>query len=227
MRSSRRRLRTNRYGSCCALSQASTPLQSLTTRRRESPCEPSSPTASLLPRFPPLRRFSNIAEPPNSSGSLSTGYVASSGFRNLSTLCSPRCLPGLFHPESTLGVLPSRPSPSADAVRSLKRRTPHEVGGIAFHRAEAWLPSIPLSFEGLHTVRKSRFRTGCYTNTQAIASLGFSPPRPITSWHDRFLQPISSRAFFLPSRKLTHAVDAPEYRCLDASRRSLELRLPS
>jgi hypothetical protein len=33
-----------------------------------------------------------------------TGYVASSGFRTLSTLCSHRSLPGLFHPGPALGV---------------------------------------------------------------------------------------------------------------------------
>jgi hypothetical protein len=33
-----------------------------------------------------------------------TGYVASLGFRNLSTPCSSRNLPGLFHPGPTLGV---------------------------------------------------------------------------------------------------------------------------
>jgi hypothetical protein len=38
------------------------------------------------------------------AGSHPTGYVASTGFRTLSTLCSPHDLPGLFHPGSALGV---------------------------------------------------------------------------------------------------------------------------
>jgi len=38
------------------------------------------------------------------AGSHPTGYVASPGFRTLSTPCSPRDLPGLFHPGSALGV---------------------------------------------------------------------------------------------------------------------------
>jgi hypothetical protein len=40
----------------------------------------------------------------NPAGSQPAGSVASSGFRTLSTLCSPRDLPGLFHPGSALGV---------------------------------------------------------------------------------------------------------------------------
>jgi hypothetical protein len=38
------------------------------------------------------------------AGSQPAGSVASPGFRTLSTLCSPRDLPGLFHPGSALGV---------------------------------------------------------------------------------------------------------------------------
>jgi len=57
------------------------------------------------------------------AGSLPTGYVASSGFRTLSTLCSPHDLPGLFHPGSALGV-PLRGLSPHGAVRSLERRTP-------------------------------------------------------------------------------------------------------
>jgi len=57
------------------------------------------------------------------AGSQPTGYVASPGFRTLSTPCSPRDLPGLFHPGSALGV-PLRGLSPHGAVRSLERRTP-------------------------------------------------------------------------------------------------------
>jgi len=57
------------------------------------------------------------------AGSQPTGYVASPGFRTLSTPCSPRDLPGLFHPGSALGV-PLRGLSPHGAVRPLGRRTP-------------------------------------------------------------------------------------------------------
>jgi hypothetical protein len=72
-----------------------------------------------LPRFCPRQRFPSRAEPHTPDGSHTAGYVAPSGFLTLSTLCSPRDLPGLFHPGPALGVRPSRPSSSRDAVRHL------------------------------------------------------------------------------------------------------------
>jgi hypothetical protein len=60
----------------------------------------------LLPRFLPLQRFANRGEPLTSGDSHSTGYVAPSGFRTLSTLCSPHDLPGLFRPGPAHGVSP-------------------------------------------------------------------------------------------------------------------------
>jgi len=55
------------------------------------------------------------------------GYVASSGFRTLTTLCSPHGLPGLFHPGPAHGVYPPRPSSLDSAVRPLGRRCPPGV----------------------------------------------------------------------------------------------------
>ena len=61
------------------------------------------------------------------AGSQPTGYVAPSGFRTLSALCSPRDLPGLFHPGSAPGV-PLRGLSPRGAVRPLERRTPPVFG---------------------------------------------------------------------------------------------------
>jgi len=80
-----------------------------------------------LPRFFPLQRFPSRVEPHTSDDSQIVGYVASSGFRTLSTLCSPHDLPNLFHPGPVLGVHSSRPSSPRNAVRRFRRRAPHEV----------------------------------------------------------------------------------------------------
>jgi hypothetical protein len=77
---------------------------------------------ALLPRFLPLRRFPSHGEPPNPNVSHDAGCVAPSGFRTLSTPCSPHDLPSLFHPGPVLGVNPSRFSSLTRAVRSLNRR---------------------------------------------------------------------------------------------------------
>jgi len=63
-----------------------------------APSKVWSPTA-----FSQQRGATLIRRDPNSSG-----YVAPSGFRTLSTLCSPRSLPDLFHPGPAHGVNPSR-----------------------------------------------------------------------------------------------------------------------
>jgi hypothetical protein len=79
---------------------------------------------------------------PNPSGS-----VAPSGFLTLSTLCSPRDLPGLFHPDPAHGVLPSRPWSSHSAVRPLGRRFPHGVSA-ALRRARPPPPGIQHAVQG-------------------------------------------------------------------------------
>jgi hypothetical protein len=61
-------------------------------------------SAPPLPRFFPLQRLNNFAEPRSSDSSQTAGRVASSGFRTLSTPCSPQSLPGLFHPGPAHGV---------------------------------------------------------------------------------------------------------------------------
>jgi len=85
------------------------------------------PFHPLLPRFFPLQRFASHGEPHNPASPTSSGSVAPSGFLTLSTPCSPRDLPGLFHPGSAHGVHPSRPSSPTGAVRPLERRVPPGV----------------------------------------------------------------------------------------------------
>jgi hypothetical protein len=63
---------------------------------------------ALLPRFAPLRRFPNHGERPNPARCRLTGYATSSGFRTLTTSCSPHDLPSLFHLGPVLGVAPLR-----------------------------------------------------------------------------------------------------------------------
>jgi hypothetical protein len=58
------------------------------------------------------------------------GYVTPSGFRTLSTPCSPHNLPGLFLPGSVSGVNPPRFYSLDRAVRPLSRRSPLDVGPL-------------------------------------------------------------------------------------------------
>jgi len=85
------------------------------------PCHPTSgPGASTMEHSPELSfPFSTlIRQGATYSGRYLTHLRASSGFLNLSTLCSPHRTPGLFHPSGTHGVLTSqRVSPTG-------RRTP-------------------------------------------------------------------------------------------------------
>jgi hypothetical protein len=67
--------------------------------------------------FPAARSYRS---PPIPTG----GPVSSSGFRTLSTLCSPHDLLGLFHPNPAHGVLPSRLCSPRGAVRPFERRLP-------------------------------------------------------------------------------------------------------
>jgi hypothetical protein len=52
----------------------------------------------------PLQRFSSREEPHTPAETHLVGYVASPGFRTLSTLYSPHDLPSLFHPGPAHGV---------------------------------------------------------------------------------------------------------------------------
>jgi hypothetical protein len=110
------------------LSQALAPLQSFTNAspqvRRLHGSIPLVPSEVLSPiAFSWTRGATLTRRDPNSSG-----YVALTGFHTLSAPCSPRDLPGLFHPGSTYGVHPSGHLPSLSAVRPLGRRDPRVVG---------------------------------------------------------------------------------------------------
>jgi hypothetical protein len=150
LRSSRRRPSGTFLWAPDILSQALAPLQSFTSTspqnavasRKQSalaPSEVSSPSASF-------RR----EEPHSPARSQPSGYVAPSGFLTLSTPCSPRDLLGLFHPRSALGVNPSRPSSSHDAVRPLRRRAPQ---GLPPPQLTARIPT------GTHTPQKAQHQT--------------------------------------------------------------------
>jgi hypothetical protein len=135
------------------LSQALAPLQSFTSTSPQStvasrrhpalaPSEVWSPSAFLnheelyreaRPRRIPTRRA-----------------FTPSGTLTLSTSCSPRDLLGLFHPRSALGVNPTRPYSSHDAVRLLRRRAPR---GLPLPQLTARLPT------GTHTPQKAPNQT--------------------------------------------------------------------
>jgi hypothetical protein len=171
------------------LSQALAPLQSVT----------STSPQMLLPRvgYPalaPSEVFSPLAflrreEPHTPAGSRPSGYVASPGFPTLSTPCSPRDLPGLFHPRSAFGVHPSRPSSSRDAVRPLERRAPR---GLPPPQLTAKLPT------GTPTPQKARRQSwGLASRLTRLPPWAFllrgllpvtdgrtdeSPPSPLALW---------------------------------------------
>jgi hypothetical protein len=82
------------------------------------PSEVCSPSAFFQSQGATLdARASSVGKVPPSTNSLSP-----SGFHNPSALCSPRDLPGLFHPGPAHGVYPSRLCSLPGAVRSLERR---------------------------------------------------------------------------------------------------------
>jgi hypothetical protein len=113
------------------LSQALAPLQSFTNA---PPWSTGFPTRAGKPTVHPFRGsfpFSVLPAVKSHIPPVSfhlTGYVAPLGFLNPSTLCSPHDLPGLFHPGSAHGVLPSRLFSPRNAVRLLRRRDPHAIG---------------------------------------------------------------------------------------------------
>jgi hypothetical protein len=116
--------------------------------------------------------FPRRAEPHTPGASQHAGYVAPSGFLTLSTPCSPHDLPGLFHPGSTRGVRPSRPSSPNDAVRPLERRVPHGVP----RSASAELTLAPPGIE--HIARSTnRELWGLASGPTSIASSSFAPLR--------------------------------------------------
>lgn len=107
------------------------PLQSFTLA---PPCAAYSGLSPGNPAAHPFRGFLPFSVLPAARSYLIsvsfhlTDYVASLGFRTPSTLCSPHGLPGLSHPGSALGILPSRLFSPRNAVRSFERHDPHTVG---------------------------------------------------------------------------------------------------
>jgi len=58
-------------------------------------------------------------------------------FLTLSTVCSPRSLSGLFHPEATCGVHPSRAFPAAKPTYLVDSSCPHAVSDSRLSPTEA------------------------------------------------------------------------------------------
>jgi len=148
------------------LSQAWAPLQSVT---HAPPCATCSRLTPLSYAAHPFRGFFPYSVLPAARSHLHpvsfhlTGYVAPLGFRTPSTTCSPRSLPGLFHPGPAPGVFPSRLCSPRNAVRPLERRSPPAIQMQRKRRIVA---------SGLFSSRGSR--------TQ---SLGFSQnPRRMPPW---------------------------------------------
>lgn len=86
----------------------------------------------------------------------------------LSTPCSPRSLPSLFHPGSALGVYPSRLRSSFGAAHPLECRIPLGVGS----RTRVCNPSCRAS----HTKRVLEREPGISRDSLSDASLGFTSP---------------------------------------------------
>jgi hypothetical protein len=143
----------------CHPFQAWTPLQSLTNtcRKRSMPPAPVKvwcPLTFCLYKGATFTRWHPTI-----------GYAAFSGFLNLSTLCSPLYLPGLFHPGSVFGVFPSGYCSLGGAVHAFARRSPHKVE----------LNEPP--FQGFS--HQTRFRIpgqAVRLASESVTLLGFSPP---------------------------------------------------
>jgi hypothetical protein len=155
------------------LSQALAPLQSFTST------SPQNAVATRwLPAFAPSEvsspsAFLHREEPHTPAVSHDSGYVASSGFPTLSTPCSLRDLPGLFHPGSALGVHPTRPCSFRGAVRPFERRAPQGFPSpLLTGKPTTRIPS------GTLTPQKARNQMPVFTRQpEPNASLGFSAPR--------------------------------------------------
>jgi hypothetical protein len=124
--------------------------------------------------FEPLQRFCSHGERPISfvrarSHPLAA-RVASSGFRTLSTPCSPRDLSGLFHPDPARGVLPSEALLCAAPYGPLG---PPRPSGVS---APTSRPGPPLQGLARRPQPAARFRL--FTRApRPLTSMGFSPAR--------------------------------------------------
>jgi hypothetical protein len=176
--------------------------------RCDAPSEVSSPSASV-----------NHEEPPNPGESHPAGYVAPTGFLALSTLCSPRGLPGLFHPGTAHGVLPF------EASILVRCRTPSRTPRPSGFRLNPNQKRPPT--RDSHTKRSPATGLGISQVAVPHAPLGFPAPR--------FLAPASKerpKRPFIPSRAFSdrsHAdltAGAPGFRLTKTRLFSLETNQP-
>jgi hypothetical protein len=107
--------------------------------------------------------------------------VAPSGFRTLSTLCSPPDLPGLFHPGPASGVHPTRLCSAVSAVQiSRPARTLLRfltLCRIAFDPRTGGMAMGPASPGLCSPTAASQRRLGIAPYAAAVASVGLVPPR--------------------------------------------------
>lgn len=81
---------------------------------------------------------------------------------------------GLFHPESTLGILPSGPFSTPSAVRSFERRSPPDV-------SHALPKQLVLRLRGLvHSMQPARHVQVIHPTILRLPSWDFSPLRFLT-----------------------------------------------
>jgi hypothetical protein len=130
--------------------------------------------SSVTPRFP------DRAALKYSKTEVSSTVVAPSGFRTLSTLCSPPDLPSLFHPGPASGVHPSRLCSAMSAVRASRpARTLLRfltLCRIAFDpRETGWLGYGPCLSRALLTHRSQRASSGYCTIRRPCCLHGLVP----------------------------------------------------
>jgi hypothetical protein len=199
--------------------QASTPLQSFTRApRRSSVSRPANRPTNALPAPSEVSRPFSVFPAGRShlapAVSQPTGCVAPSGFRTLSTLCSPLGLPGLFHPGPALGVHSSRPCSSRDAVRRSRRRAPP---GVPTGSEEPIRPSRGSA----HHAKPAHDAQGLARPSCRMPPRASSPPRFLASGGGGPVSPPYPLTCFLGSAFTLTSPPAPQGVCRRRRSRSL------
>jgi len=205
------------------LSQALAPLQGFTIESSRAPvapwdCSHGVIRTSRLPRLRfPYRVFpvwgSAIATRlPRRAASCSEKHmVAPTGFRTLSTPCSPPDLPGLFHPGPAPGVHPSRLCSAVSAVRVsrpactlMRFPDPQPLDPRTGRPAKG--PASP----GLCSpTAASQRRLDIAPYAAAVASMGFCPSEVCSGSFAGLSARFPSRALLIYRRERAHGGGPP------------------